>query len=181
MGAEVARALDADLDVVVVRKLGLPGQEELGMGAIASGGVVVLNPSVADRLPRDVIDEVATREAHELARRDLAYRGSRPPLQVTGREVILVDDGLATGASMTAAIRAVKERQPARVTVAVPVAAPETCAKLGQEVDEVICLEAPDDFYAVGACYSDFDQTSDEEVRAALLDLGGPAGIPTEF
>jgi predicted phosphoribosyltransferase len=170
VAAEVARALGAPLDVFVVRKLGVPGHEEYAFGAIATGGVRVLSEDVvrALRIPDRVIDAVAAREQEELARRERVYRGDRPPLDARGRTVILVDDGLATGATMHAAIRALRQQQPARIVVAVPTAAPETCDELKAEVDEVICATTPDPFYAVGLWYEDFSQTTDEEVRELL-------------
>jgi len=167
---EVAHALDAPLDVFLVRKLGLPGQEELAMGAIATGGVRVLNEDVvrALDLPDEVIDEVTAREQQELKRRERMYRGDRPPPDVRGRTVILVDDGLATGSTMRAAVAALRQMQPACIIVAVPVGAPETCAELQDEADEVVCARAPEPFYAVGVWYGDFSQTTDEEVRDLL-------------
>jgi len=167
---EVARALDAPLDVFLVRKLGLPGQEELAMGAIATGGVRVLNEEVVRGLdlPDEVIDEVTTREQQELNRRERMYRGDRPLPDVRGRTVILVDDGLATGSTMRAAVAALRRVQPAHITVAVPVGAPETCAELQDEADEVVCARVPEPFYAVGIWYGDFSQTTDEEVRELL-------------
>ena len=170
VAAEVARALRADLDVFVVRKLGVPGQEELAMGAIASGGVRVLNESVVDALHIDSasLERVAAQERRELERREQAYRGDRPPLDVRGRVAILVDDGLATGATMRAAVAAMKRLGPARVVVAVPVGASESVELLRREADEVVCPEIPEPFYGVGQWYDDFAQTSDEEVRALL-------------
>jgi len=170
VAAEVARALGAPLDVFVVRKLGVPGHEEFAFGAIATGGVRVLNEEVvrALQIPDRVIDAVAAREQEELARRERVYRGDRPPLDVRGRTVILVDDGLATGATMQAAIRALRQQQPARIVVAVPTASLETCDELKRVVDEVICATTPDPFYAVGLWYEDFSQTTDEEVRELL-------------
>jgi putative phosphoribosyl transferase len=167
---ELARALDVPLDVFLVRKLGLPGQEELAMGAIASGGVRVLNDEVVRALavPPSVIDAVARREEEELRRREEAYRGSRPSPDVRGRVVILVDDGLATGSTMRAAVRAVKQMQPARVVVAVPVAAAATRDDLAAEVDEIVCATPPEPFLAVGRWYQDFSQTTDDEVRDLL-------------
>src|SRR5437868_2307001 len=148
---EVARRLQAPLDVFLVRKLGLPGQEELAMGALASGGVRVLNEEVVRilQVPEEVIDEVAAREQQELERRERLYRGDRPPPDVRGRTVILIDDGLATGASMRAAVAALRQQQPARIVVAVPVGAPETCYEFQQEADEVICARTPEQLYAV--------------------------------
>jgi predicted phosphoribosyltransferase len=166
---EVARALAAPLDVFVVRKLGFPGHEEFAMGAIASGGVRVLNPDVAALpMPADAMDVVTRREQAELARREVRYRGDRPPLDLARRTVILVDDGLATGASMLAAAKAVALRDPARVVAAVPVGAPEACATLRDQVDEMVCALTPQGFGAVGAWYRDFAQTSDDEVRDLL-------------
>jgi len=167
---EVARALGAPLDVFLVRKLGLPGQPELAMGAIASGGTRVLNEELVDelRLPPEVVDAVAERERAELERRERAYRGDRPPLPLAGRTVLLVDDGLATGSSMRAAIAAVRARRPRRVVVAVPVAPRHTLDELRPLVDELVCLAAPEPFHAVGLWYADFAEVSDEEVRRAL-------------
>jgi putative phosphoribosyl transferase len=167
---EVARRLHAPLDVFLVRKLGLPGHEELAMGAIASGGVRVLNEelvNVLDIAP-DVIDEVAEEEWEELKRRERAYRDDRPPLDVRGRIVILIDDGLATGSSMRAAVAALRKQGPARIVVAVPIAANSTCRELQKEVDEVVCARTPEPFRAVGIWYDDFTQTSDDEVHALL-------------
>jgi putative phosphoribosyl transferase len=170
VGYEVARELGAPLDVFLVRKLGVPGHEELAMGAVATGGVRVLNDRVVRALaiPDYVIDAVAAWEERELARRERLYRGERPPPDVRGRTVILVDDGLATGATMQAAIQALREQQPARIVVAVPTASPETCERLKEEVDDVICAVTPEPFYAVGLWYENFSQTSDEEVRDLL-------------
>ena len=167
---EIARALGAPLDVFVVRKLGVPGYEELAMGAVATGGVRVLNDQLVQRLriPEYVIEAVATREQQELARRERLYRGGRPPPEVRGRTVILVDDGLATGATMRAAIMALRKLQPARIVVAVPTASSETCEELKPEVDDIICAITPDPFLAVGHWYQDFSQTTDDEVRELL-------------
>jgi predicted phosphoribosyltransferase len=164
---EVARRLGASLDVFLVRKLGVPGYEELAMGAIATGGVRVLNDQIVNGLgiPSYVIDAVAAQEQQELARRERLYRGGRPPPEVRGRTVILVDDGLATGATMRAAITALRQLQPARIVVATPTASPETCEELRSEVDEVICAITPEPFLAVGHWYEDFSQTTDDEVR----------------
>jgi predicted phosphoribosyltransferase len=169
---EVARTLGAPLDVFLVRKLGAPGHEELALGAIASGGVRVLNDDLVRRLritPSEIA-EVTAREERELGRREAAYRGSRPRVPVAGRTVILVDDGLATGASMKAAVAALRAEQPARVVVAVPVAAADTCDELRRDVDDVVCAATPEPFVAVGAWYEDFAQTSDEEVRRLLAE-----------
>lgn len=167
---EVAQALGAPLDVFLVRKLGAPGHEELAMGAVASGGVRVLNERVVRGLDiaDAVIDAVAAREEQELRRRERVYRGDRPPPDVRGRTVILVDDGLATGATMLAAIRALRLQAPARIVVAVPTGSPDTCEQLRGESDEVICAITPQPFSAVGLWYDDFAQTSDDEVRALL-------------
>ena len=167
---EVARALHAPMDVFVVRKLGIPGQEELAMGAVATGGVRVLNDQVVRGLgiPDYVIDAVVDWETEELKRRERVYRGDRPPPGVRGRTVILVDDGLATGSTMLAAVRALRQQGPARIVVAVPVASPDTCELLKAHVDEVVCAATPEPFYAVGLWYRDFSQTTDEEVRELL-------------
>jgi putative phosphoribosyl transferase len=166
---EVARALHAPLDVFIVRKLGLPGHEEFAMGAIATGGVMVMNPDVAQfHVPEAAIEAVVARERSELDRRELLYRGERPPLPIEDRVVILVDDGLATGSTMLAAATAVKRQKPRRVIVAVPVAATETCQTFRREVDDVICAITPEPFRAVGMWYEDFRQVSDAEVHALL-------------
>ena len=167
---EVARALGAPLDVFLVRKLGVPGHRELAMGAIATGGVRLLNEEVVrgHRIPPEVIDRVAAAEREELERRELTYRVDRPAPEVQGKTVILIDDGLATGASMRAAVAALRQMRPARTVVAVPIAAPSTCEEFRDEVDEVICARTPEPFYAVGLWYDDFSQTSDEEVRDLL-------------
>src|SRR5438270_10267310 len=164
---EVAQALGAPLDVFLVRKLGVPGREELAMGAIATGGVRVLMPDVIQALgiPDRVIDAVAAREQQELERRERLYRGDRPPPDVRGRTVFLVDDGLATGSTMRAAAAALRQQRPARIVVAVPVAASSTCDEFRSEVDEIVCAATPEPFYAVGMWYDDFSQTSDEEVH----------------
>jgi putative phosphoribosyl transferase len=170
VGYEVARALGAPLDVFLVRKLGVPGHEELAMGAIATGGARVLNKDVVDvlRIPPETIDAVAAAEQRELGRRAGLYRGNRSPPDVRGRTLILVDDGLATGATMRAAIAALRQQQPARIVVAVPVAASSSCEELCAEVDEVVCAVTPEPFYAIGLWYDDFAPTTDEEVRALL-------------
>ncbi|HEY2586492.1 MAG TPA: phosphoribosyltransferase [Tepidisphaeraceae bacterium] len=170
VGFEVAPALDAPLDVFLVRKLGVPGQEELAMGAIASGHVRVLNDHVVRLLniPRDVIDAVAAREERELDRREREYRDGRPPIRVAGRTVILIDDGLATGSSMRAAVQALRQQGPREIIVAVPVAAVETCEAFRHEVDDVVCALTPEPFDAVGLWYDDFSQTTDAEVRNLL-------------
>lgn len=170
VGYEVARSLGAVLDVFVVRKLGVPGHEELALGAVASGGVRVLNDDVvaALGLTDDEIDSIAARELVELERREREYRGDRPALALEGKVVILVDDGLATGATMRAAAQAVRRLEPQSVVVAVPVAAERTCDELRGEADEVVCAFTPEQFYAVGLWYEDFGQTSDREVRELL-------------
>jgi predicted phosphoribosyltransferase len=170
VGYEVARALRAPLDVFVVRKLGVPGHEELAMGAVASGGVRVLNDQVvrALRIPRGVIEDLTAAELRELERREQLYRGERAAPDVRGRVVIVVDDGLATGATMQAAIAALRQRGPARIVVAVPTAAPETCNQLRDEVDDLICAMTPEPFHAVGLWYEDFSPTTDEEVQELL-------------
>jgi predicted phosphoribosyltransferase len=167
---EVALALGAPLDVFLVRKLGVPEHEELAMGAIAGGGVMVLDDDVVRglRIPPEVVREVAEREGRELTRREAAYREGRPPPEIAGRVVVLVDDGLATGSSMRAAIEALRERRPARIVVAVPVAPASTCREMKAFVDDVVCATTPSPFLAVGEWYWDFAQTTDEEVRALL-------------
>lgn len=167
---EVARALRAPLDVFVVRKLGVPGHRELAMGAIASGGVRVLNPEVVNALsvPAAMIDAVAAQEQKELERQERAYRGDHPWPDLKGRTVIIVDDGLATGSTMRAAVRALREMQPARIVVAAPVAAAETCRSLAKEADEVVCVSTPEGFHAVSLWYEEFSQTTDDEVRYLL-------------
>lgn len=170
VGFEVAEALDAPLDVFLVRKLGVPGHEELALGAIASGGIRVLNHDVLymSGIDEQGIDAIVEKEQQELERREGAYRAGMPPVDAHGRIVVLVDDGLATGASMLAAARAIRKLQPQRVIVAVPVAAPETCSYFRKEVDEIVCAETPQPFQAVGLWYEEFPQTSDEEVRSLL-------------
>lgn len=174
---EVARALGLPLDVLIVRKLGLPGHEEFAIGAIASGGIRVLNEAVLRRLglTQKAVEAVAEREQAELERREREYRADRLPERIAGRTAIVVDDGLATGQSMLAAVRALRQQRPARIVVAVPVAAEDTCAALRGEADEVICPMTPEPFYAVGAWYEDFSQTSDDEVRALLAQAAVPA------
>ena len=167
---EVARALHAPLDVIIVRKLGVPGEEELAMGAIASGGVRVLNDDVVQMLaiPEGVINKVAAHEQQELERRERLYRGDRPAYEVRGRTIILVDDGIATGATMRAAVAALRQQQPARIVIAVPAAASSTCEEFAAEVDELVSVIRPDGFFAVGFWYENFSQTTDEEVRDLL-------------
>jgi putative phosphoribosyl transferase len=167
---EVARALHSPLDIFVVRKLGVPGHEELAMGAIATGKVVILDSDTvhALRIPEHLVAAAVELEGQELARREEIYRGERPKPEVSGRIAILVDDGLATGASMRAAVAALRKLGPARIVVAVPVAAPSTCEHLAAEVDEIVCCRTPEPFYAVGLWYENFDQTTDDEVRDLL-------------
>jgi predicted phosphoribosyltransferase len=170
VAAQVARALGAPLDVFCVRKLGVPGDEELAMGAIATGGVVVVNERVVSELgvPQQILSEVTAAERDELERQERAYRGDGPPVVLAGRTVLIVDDGLATGATMRAAVRAVRATGPGRVVVAVPVAAAETCRSLEADADEVVCPLAPEGFRSVGGWYDDFSSTSDDEVRRCL-------------
>lgn len=167
---EVARALNVPLDVFLVRKLGLPGREELALGAIASGGTRVLNGDIIRMLsvPEEVINFVVKREAEELQRRERLYRGERTFPSVRNRIVILIDDGLATGASMRAAIAGLRAHHPDRIVIAVPTASPETCQAFQGEVDEVVCAITPELFYGVGRWYEDFSQVTDEEVRVLL-------------
>ena len=170
VGFEVAQALGAPLDIFLVRKLGVPGHEELAMGALASGGVRVLNEDVVRmlRISDAVIDAVAKQEQLELERREQLYRDGRPAVDVRGRTVILVDDGLATGSTMRAAVLALRRQHPAAIVVAVPVAAATTCAEFEGEVDDVICASTPEPFHAVGLWYVDFTQTTDQQVRDLL-------------
>jgi putative phosphoribosyl transferase len=178
---EVAKVLNAPLDVFLVRKLGVPGREELAMGAIASGSVRVLNKNVVQslRLSDQTIEAVAAAEQRTLVRRERVYRGDRPRLAVRDQTIILVDDGLATGATMRAAVVALRQQQPRRIVVAVPVAAPETCDEFRAEVDDIVCAITPPLFYAVGLWYQDFSQTSDEEVRALLEHAAQPTTAST--
>ena len=171
VGYEIARALSAPLDVFVVRKLGVPGQTELAMGAVASGGVRVLNEEVIGALGRyapEAVERATRQETEELHRREEQYRGARSFPELTGKTVIVVDDGLATGATMRAAARAVRQRRPSRLIIAVPVAAESSCREMQAEADEVICAYMPEAFFGVGQFYENFSQTSDEEVRACL-------------
>jgi predicted phosphoribosyltransferase len=167
---EVASALRAPLDVFLVRKLGMPGAEELAFGALASGGLRLVDESLLRRygVSAEEVERIAERERRELDRRERAYRGGRPPLPLRGRVVLLVDDGLATGSSMTAAILALRGVAPARIVAAAPVAPPDTCERLREIADTVVCVLTPDPFEAVGRWYRDFDQTTDEEVRELL-------------
>jgi putative phosphoribosyl transferase len=170
VGFEVARMIDAPLDIILVRKLGTPGQEELAMGAIASGGVCVLNPDIVAiiDISQEAIEAVAATARQELERRERAYRGNKPPLTVENHCLILVDDGLATGASMLAAVSALRQRKPASIVVAIPVAPSDTVQRLKQEADDVVCLATPEPFSAVGRWYREFSQTSDDEVKSLL-------------
>jgi putative phosphoribosyl transferase len=170
---EIARKLQVPMDVFIVRKLGVPLHEELAMGAIATGGVRVLNEDVIRKLQitEEMIEAAAEEQERELHRRELEYRGDREPLDLRGKTTILVDDGLATGASMRAAVQALKLHSPTKIVVAVPVGAEETCGLLEQQVDELICGETPDDFRAVGAWYHDFTQTTDDEVCRLLNEI----------
>ena len=172
VGFEVARALRAELDTFLVRKLGLPGQEELAIGAIASGGVRVLNEGLVQelQLSRNLIDRITNREANELKRREEFYRQGRSAHPIYDRTIVLVDDGLATGATMKAASRAVRLQRPKRIIVAVPLAAAETCDALRSDADEVVCLYTPEPFRAVGIWYEDFSQTSEEELQHLLTE-----------
>ena len=167
---EVAMALRVPLDIFVVRKLGVPGHEELAMGALASGGVRVLNEDVVRQVPNSsqTIDTVVAREKAELERREAAYRDGRPPPDLAGKTIMLVDDGMATGASMRVAAAALKQHDAGRIVIAVPVAARETCAELANEVDELVCGMTPENFHGVGQFYQDFAQTTDDEVRRLL-------------
>jgi putative phosphoribosyl transferase len=179
VGFEVAKALHVPLDVFIVRKLGVPGHEELAMGAIATGGIIVLNNEVINMLhiPRRVIDAVAAREEQELQRRDHLYRDDRPLPDVKGKIIILVDDGLATGSTMRAAIETLKQEHPAKIVVATPVGAPQTCEELSQLVSQVICAQTPEPFYGVGYWYQNFEQTSDQEVHDLLAQARHPQPV----
>jgi len=172
---EVAQALHVPLDIFLVRKLGVPRHEELAMGAISTGGVRVLNEDVVDylRIPKHIIDAIAAEELKELERRELAYRGNRPEPDIKGKTVILIDDGLATGSTIRAAAQALRQQQPARIVVAVPVSAAQTCDEYRIGVDEIICAVTPEPFLGVGRWYRDFSQTTDEEVRDLLARARG--------
>ena len=167
---EVSRTLNAPLDIFLVRKLGVPGREELAMGAIASGGIRVLNEDIIRvlNIPQEIINIVTQNELQELQRREHSYRGERPAPEIRDRIVILIDDGLATGASMRAAVVGVRAQDPARIVIAVPAAAPETCDAFQFEVDEMVCAMTPEPFYGLSRWYEDFSQTTDEEVRMFL-------------
>jgi predicted phosphoribosyltransferase len=171
VGYIVARELQVPLDILLVRKLGFPGQEEFAMGAIASGGVYVLHDDVVKRygISMAEIEAVKQRELREIERREIAYRANRPAPQLQGRVVIVVDDGIATGATMFAAVKCLRQSRPARIVAAVPLAPPDTCQQLKSKVDEIVCLSMPEPFHAVGTWYKNFGQTSDEEVKSLLL------------
>lgn len=170
VGYEIARALDAPLDVIVARKIGAPNQRELGIGAIAPGGVRILDDTIIRYLgiPQEAIDTIVAEETREMERRLQLYRGNRPAGQIRGRTVILVDDGLATGVTARAAIQAIKQQEPEKLILAVPVAALDTAGSLQQDVDELVCLHTPADFRAVGIWYDDFSQTTDEQILELL-------------
>jgi putative phosphoribosyl transferase len=170
VGFEIARALDCDLDVCLVRKLGVPGHEEIAMGAIASGGIRVLNRSLIEhlRISEAAIEEATERENREVYRRESLYRKGLPRIRVADRTVVLVDDGLATGATMLAAVRVLAMQDPEKIVVGIPVAAPETCERFQKYVDHMLCLATPKTFQAVGSWYGDFSQVADEEVRDLL-------------
>jgi putative phosphoribosyl transferase len=178
VGYEVARGIEAPLDVFLVRKLGLPGHRELAMGAIASGGVRVLNDDVVAwyRVPESAIDAVAREEQVELERREREYRAGRTPAPLQEKTVVLIDDGLATGSTMKAAVQAVRAHAPARIIVAVPVGSPDTCREFEGIADEIVCARVPDHFAAVGQWYRDFSQTTDQEVRDLLHGASEPVG-----
>lgn len=181
VAAEVAKALHAPLDLLMVRKLGVPGHEELAMGAVASGGARVLNLHTVHDLgiSNEAIAAVEARERQELSRRETEYRGSAPPIDTYGRTVIAVDDGLATGSTMRAGALALRDQNPRRIIGAVPVAAADVCRSMREVVDDMVCLETPADFFAVGRWYDDFRQTSDDDVRAALFAINGPQRSPS--
>ncbi len=167
---EVAEALDAPLDICLVRKLGLPGHKELAMGALAMGGVRVINENIVDslRISQQIIEQVTAVEMRELERRNRTYRDNRPPPEVKNHTILLVDDGIATGATIRAAIATLKQQQPQELVVAVPVAAAATCQELQAEVDKVVCVMTPEDLYAIGIWYENFEQTTDAEVCQLL-------------
>ncbi|TAF07580.1 MAG: phosphoribosyltransferase [Nostocales cyanobacterium] len=171
---EVAKALNAPLDICIVRKLGVPGQKELAMGAIASGGIGVLNYDVINTLgiDKEVIQVIAVEELQELQRRDRTYRGDAPPLNVKNKTVILIDDGIATGSTIRAAIAILKKQQPTKIVLGVPVAPASTYRELKSEVDEIVCLQTPEFLTAIGLWYEDFSQTTDDEVREILTNFG---------
>ncbi len=177
---EVAQSLRLPLDVFIVRKLGVPGFEELAVGAIASGGVRVLNEDVARALPNadEIIESVTAKETAELQRREQSYRDGRPAPELRDKTIILIDDGLATGATMRAAVKALRQRGAAKIVVAVPVGPPDTCREFEDEADEVVCASEPEFFQAVGQYYEDFSQTSDDEVRELLARAAGSEDRP---
>lgn len=177
VASEIARALDVALDVLIVRKLGMPGQEELAVGAVASGGLRVLNPEEAALVSDEELEQATRRARHEVERREVLYRKGLPDRRLSGKTVILVDDGAATGATMRAAIAAVRAQHPALLVVALPTAPPETCASLTTGVDELVCLMAPKLFFSVGQWYEDFSQCTDDEVCALLNAAGDPAKV----
>jgi putative phosphoribosyl transferase len=183
VAVEVAQRLQAPLDVCVVRKLGVPGQRELAMGAIAAGGTVVINRDVVDslRIPPEEIEAAIERETSEIARREILYREGRQPLPIRGRTVILVDDGLATGATMAAAVSSIQDERPNRVVIALPVGASATVEEFRADVDEIVCLETPESFFAVGQWYLDFSPTTDDEVRDALQRAGRMDGVESSI
>jgi predicted phosphoribosyltransferase len=176
----VARRLGAPLDVFMVRKIGLPGHEELAMGAVASGGIVLVNPALVEQMPEEQFRWALERAVNELNERERLYRGGRPPPDVAGRTVVLIDDGLATGATMRAAVEALRRRGPRQIIVGVPIASPETCEELAREVDRVVCAATPQPFHAVGLWYQDFSPTSDDEVRHILASIGSGREESTE-
>ena len=182
---EVASALQAPLDIFVSRRLGVPGQEELAFGAVASGGARILDEDIVNAvgISEAEIERIAAREKHELERREQVFRAGRPPLNVEGKIVVLVDDGIATGASIRVAIAALRQRRPAEIVVAAPVVPLSTCERLRREADEVICVHTPQNFYAIGEFYDDFSQVTDEEVmellrQAASKDSKDPPAAP---
>jgi predicted phosphoribosyltransferase len=176
----VARRLGAPLDAFVVRKIGYPGHEEFAMGAVASGGIVLVNPAVAGQLSEETFRGALERAVRELNERERSYRGVRPPAQIEGRTIVLVDDGLATGATMRAAVEAIRRRRPERIIVAVPIASPEACEALAREVDRVVCAATPEPFHAVGLWYEDFSPTTDDEVRHILASAGSSREVGAE-
>jgi predicted phosphoribosyltransferase len=169
----VARRLGAPLDVFVVRKIGFPGHEEFAMGAVASGGIVLVDPALVERVPEEEFRWALQRAVEELKARERSYRARRPPPKVEGRTIVLVDDGLATGATMRAAVEALRRQRPRQIVAAVPIAAPDTCEALSREVDRVVCAATPEPFHAVGLWYDDFSPTTDEEVQQILASAGG--------
>jgi predicted phosphoribosyltransferase len=176
----VARRLGAPLDVFVVRKIGYPGHEEFAMGAVASGGIVLINPGLAGQVSEETFRGALERAVRELNERERLYRGVRPPAQVEGRTIVLVDDGLATGATMRAAVEAIRRRRPERIIVAVPIASPDACEALAREVDRVVCAATPEPFHAVGLWYEDFSPTTDDEVRHILASAGSSREMGAE-